>query len=175
MEHLSKATCVRCGKPVSTKGGRCATCLKKLRIAKKTPGTWQRSQTKADDSLRRQAGKNGTAHKKSKGLGTRKEIVDKIQSAEKKTGQKLSPDRKNNELGYTSSNVRAVPENLNRGRHKVDPKKLKRWQDTIKKSNVSAKDLNSLLILMSLEKGDKELAQMLEIAGENLIKSIIKE
>ena len=96
METLEKSNCVRCGKPSKNggKGGRCSSCLSKLKSAKKTPGHWQRAQTKADDALRRQDGKNGTASHKSSGRGKRDSIVKQTQSAEKKTGQKLSPDRK---------------------------------------------------------------------------------
>src|SRR5271157_5812736 len=98
IEELEKS-CPRCGSASansSNPAGRCRKHLNKLKHDKKTPGHWQRAQTKADDSLRRQAGKNGTAHKKTSGLGTRASIVAQTKSAEKKTGQKLSPDRKNN-------------------------------------------------------------------------------
>src|SRR5271165_4799058 len=124
MEILEKK-CPRCGGKSanpSNPSGRCSACLKKLAHAKKTPGHWQRAQTKADDALRRQKGKNGTAHKKSSGLGTRASIVRQTKSAERKTGQKLSPDRKNNGKGYAAENTRMVPEKLNRGRHHVDGK-----------------------------------------------------
>lgn len=146
LEPLEKGKCVRCGASTSGgKGSRCAACLKKLRTAKKTPGSWQRAQTKADDALRRQKGKNGTAHKKSKGLGSRKSIVKQTQSAEKKTGQKLSPDRKDNSAGYAAKNTRMVPEKLNRGRHKVDPKKLAAWKKRLKKHDLELDDLLTLL------------------------------
>jgi hypothetical protein len=87
--------------------------------------------------LRRQKGKNGTAHKKSSGLGSRASIVKQTQSAEKKTGEKLSPDRKNNAKGYAAKNTRMVPEKLNRGRHHVDGKKLRAWQKRLKKCDTS--------------------------------------
>ena len=156
MESLEKGgsfKCVRCGKPVSSKGGRCAACLAKLKHAKKTPGSWQRAQTKADDALRRQKGKNGTAHKKSKGLGSRKSIVKQTQSAEKKTGQKLSPDRKNNGEGYAAKNTRMVPEKLNRGRHHVDPKKLASWKKRLKKAvpDISADELITMVLAKAQE------------------------
>ena len=145
IEPLEKA-CPRCGKSSansSNPSGRCSACLKKLKTAKKTPGHWQRAQTKADDALRRQNGDTPTSSHKSSGRGTRKSIVKQIQSAEKKTGEKLSPDRKNNDKGYAASNTRAVPEKLNRGRHTVDSKKLADWNkrkkmkksDDIEKSN----------------------------------------
>lgn len=145
--------CVRCKNSVSTKGGRCRSCLDKLASAKKTPGHWQRSQTKADDALRRQDGKNGTASHKSSGRGSRKEIVKQHQAAEKRTGQKLSPDRKDNSKGYAASNVRSVPEHLNRGRHTVDSKKLSNWKKKLKKNNLSVEDFESLLHAKAEEQG----------------------
>jgi len=140
MEEVLEKSCPRCGGKsanASNPSGRCSACLKKLKSAKKTPGSWQRAQTKADDALRRQKGKNGTAHKKSSGLGSRASIVKQTQSAEKKTGEKLSPDRKNNAKGYAAKNTRMVPEKLNRGRHHVDGKKLRAWQKRLKKCDTS--------------------------------------
>lgn len=153
-EEILMKACPRCGsasKNKSNPSGRCASCLKKLATAKKTPGHWQRAQTKADDALRRQKGKNGTAPGTSKGNGTRKEIVDKVQRAEKKTGQKLSPDRKSNDKGYTSSNVRAIPEHLNVGRHEADEKKIANWKKQLKKSNLTTEELATLIVLKILE------------------------
>jgi hypothetical protein len=163
IEPLEKK-CPRCGgKSASGKpSGRCSACLKKLKTAKKTPGHWQRAQTKADDALRRQKGKNGTAHKKSSGLGSRDSIVKQTQSAEKKTGQKLSPDRKNNGLGYASSNTRMVPEKLNRGRHHVDPKKLRAWKKRLKKSELEVEDFYTLLKAKANETADTALLELLK-------------
>ena len=162
-EPLQKK-CPRCGKTSANKSnpsGRCSSCLKKLKTAKKTPGHWQRAQTKADDALRRQDGKNGTASHKSSGRGSRKSIVKQTQRAEKKTGQKLSPDRKDNGQGYASSNTRMVPEHLNRGRHKVDGKKLSTWRKKLKKCDIDYEDLYTLLLVKahgtSLEDQVKEL------------------
>jgi hypothetical protein len=146
-EPLEKK-CPRCGGASANKGnasGRCSACLKKLASNKKKPGHWQRAQTKADDALRRQKGKNGTASKKSSGLGSRKSIVKQMQSAENKTGEKLSPDRKDNSKGYAASNTRAVPEKLNRGRHHVDPKKLRAWKKKLKKSEITPEELYTLM------------------------------
>ena len=126
------------------------SCLKKLKQAKHTPGSSQRAQTKADDALRRQDGKNGTAHHKSSGRGDRKSIVNKIKSAEKRTGQKLSPDRKDNSKGYASSNTRAIPEKLNRGRHKADTKKLAAWRKRLKKHNLTLDNFRQLILLKAL-------------------------
>jgi hypothetical protein len=165
LEELAK-TCPRCGKPSANKSnpsGRCRSCLNKLKHAKKTPGHWQRAQTKADDALRRQKGKNGTAHKKSSGLGTRESIVKQTQSAEKKTGQKLSPDRRNNSKGYIVSNTRLVPEKLNRGRHKVDPKKLAKWRKRLKKTDLTEDQFTDLLKAKLLEKGEEQLIDILDL------------
>jgi hypothetical protein len=159
IEPLEKGKCVRCGAKTSGgKGGRCAACLKKLAANKKKPGHWQRAQTKADDALRRQKGKNGTAHKKSSGLGSRDSIVKQTQSAEKKHGEKLSPDRKNNSKGYAASNTRMVPEKLNRGRHHVDPKKLSAWKKRMKKSNL---DIDTMYTL--LKASAQEYPELLEL------------
>ena len=139
LEELSKS-CPRCGKPSANKSnpqGRCSACLKKLKSNKKKPGHWQRAQTKADDALRRQKGKNGTAHKKSKGLGSRKSIVSQTQRAE-----------------------------LNRGRHHVDPKKLAAWHKRIKKSDVSSEFLYTALLAKAIESGDKELLTLLRVMDQ---------
>jgi hypothetical protein len=164
--ELLEKKCPRCGKASansSNPSGRCSTCLKKLASAKKKPGHWQRAQTKADDALRRQKGKNGTASKKHSGLGSRKSIVKQMQTAEKKTGQKLSPDRKDNSKGYAASNTRAVPEKLNRGRHHVDEKKLKAWKKRLKKSEI---DSASLYTLMKAKYQDyPEIIEILKALG----------
>jgi ribosomal protein S27AE len=173
IEILEKK-CPRCGGASANKSnpaGRCSACLKKLSSNKKKPGHWQRAQTKADDALRRQKGKNGTAHKKSKGLGSRASIVKQTQSAEKKTGEKLSPDRKNNSEGYASSNTRMVPEKLNRGRHHVDPKKLKAWKKRMKKSEI---DIETLYTLMKANAQDyPELAELLKNLGPDGLENYI--
>ncbi len=163
VEELAKK-CPRCGGKSansSNPSGRCRAHLNKLSHDKKTPGHWQRAQTKADDALRRQDGKNGTASHKSKGRGKRDSIVKQTQSAEKKTGEKLSPDRKNNSKGYAASNTRMVPEKLNRGRHKVDPKKLSAWRKKLKKSGLDFDDLSTLLQAKAFENGDEFLAKAL--------------
>ena len=163
MEELAKK-CPRCGSAsanASNPSGRCRKHLSKLSADKKKPGHWQRAQTKADDALRRQKGKNGTASKKSSGLGNRKSIVKQTQSAEKKHGQKLSPDRKDNGKGYAASNTRMVPEKLNRGRHKVDPKKLKAWRDRMKKSQLDADIMYTSLLAKAHEINNQELVTLL--------------
>lgn len=169
LEPLEKK-CPRCGKASanpSNPSGRCSACLKKLAANKKKPGHWQRAQTKADDALRRQKGKNGTAHKKHSGLGSRESIVKQTQAAEKKTGQKLSPDRKDNGKGYAASNTRMVPEKLNRGRHHVDEKKLRAWKKRLKKSEVDSEMFYTLLKAKAFEYGNESLI--------NLVKSLTPE
>lgn len=159
-EELIKGKCVRCSNSVSSKGGRCASCLKKLKAARQTPGTYQRNHQQADSALRRQDGKNGTASHKSSGRGDRKSIVKQMKRAEKKTGQKLSPDRKNNKSGYAASNTRAIPQNLNRGRHKADPKKLAAWHKRLKKANIDMDDFLLLLKAKILKSSDKILKSL---------------
>jgi len=147
MEELAKI-CPRCGKKsanTSNPQGRCSACLKKLATMKKRPGNYVHNHKVADDALRRQDGKTKTASKKSKGRGSRKAIIAKVKSAEKKTGQVLSPDRKDNSAGYSPSNVRMVPPKLNRGRHHVDPKKLAAWRGKLKKYDLSTDDFLTLL------------------------------
>jgi len=164
IEILEKS-CPRCGGKSANSSnpqGRCSACLKKLKTAKKTPGHWQRAQTKADDALRRQKGKNGTAHKKTSGLGTRASIVSQTKSAEKKTGQKLSPDRKDNGKGYASGNTRMVPEKLNRGRHHVDGKKLRAWQKRLKKTMTSDDEFYTYVLAKANEIGDTALLSLLD-------------
>jgi hypothetical protein len=164
LEPLAKK-CPRCGGKSanpSNPSGRCRHHLTKLSHDKKKPGSWQRAQTKADDALRRQKGKNGTANKKSSGLGNRASIVKQTQSAEKKTGQKLSPDRKNNGKGYASTNTRMVPEKLNRGRHHVDGKKLRAWQKRLKKTDLDDEQFYTMCLAKAQEANDTALLSLLE-------------
>src|SRR5271165_382334 len=159
MEILEKK-CPRCGGTSanpSNPSGRCKACLAKLASNKKKPGHWQRAQTKADAARRRQKGKKGTAHKKSSGLGSRKSIVKQTKAAERKTGQKLSPDRKNNAKGYAASNTRMVPEKLNRGRHHVDGKKLRAWQKRLKKTELTDDQFYTMVLAKAQETNNEEL------------------
>ena len=175
LEELAKK-CPRCGKTSANKSnpaGRCRSCLSKLKTAKHTPGHYLRAHMKADDALRRQKGKNGTAKKKSSGLGSRESIVRQTQSAEKRTGQKLSPDRKNNSKGYASSNTRMVPEHLNRGRHKVDGKKLRAWQKRLKKCGVSDEEFYTFALSKAEQTGDQELLTLLHDMHSNDLANFI--
>lgn len=163
LEELAKK-CPRCGGKSansSNPSGRCRKHLDQLAANKKKPGHWQRAQTKADDALRRQDGKNGTASHKSSGRGSRESIVKQTQRAEKKTGQKLSPDRKDNGKGYAASNTRMVPEKLNRGRHHVDGKKLRAWQKRLKKSDTSYEEFYTYALAKAEQTGNEELLTLL--------------
>jgi len=157
VEELLKSKCVRCGNSVSggSKGSRCSECRAKLNRARQTPGHPERAQNKAQQAIRREKHGNGTATPKSKGKAkSNKELAAKMQRAEKKTGQKLSPDRKNNGEGYNSKNTRAVPEKLNRGRHKVDGKKLREWKKRLAKTGITEQELK-VLLKAKLEENDK--------------------
>jgi hypothetical protein len=172
--EVLERNCPRCGGKSanpSNPAGRCRHHLTKLAHDKKTPGSWQRAQTKADDALRRQKGKNGTAHKKSSGLGSRASIVKQTKSAERKTGQKLSPDRKNNAKGYAASNTRMVPEKLNRGRHHVDGKKLRAWQKRLKKCDTDYEEFYTYLLAKA--QTDTALLSLLEDMHPNDVANFI--
>lgn len=158
VEDLIKSKCVRCGNSVSggSKGSRCSECRDKLNRARQTPGHTERAQKQSQQAIRREKHGNGTATPKSKGKAeSNKVLAAKMQRAEKKSGQKLSPDRKDNGSGYHSKNTRAVPENLNRGRHKVDPKKLKDWKKRLKKSELTDEELATLVAVKALENQEK--------------------
>jgi hypothetical protein len=153
VEDLIKSKCVRCGNSVSggSKGSRCPECRKRLNAARQTPGHTERSQNKAQQAIRREKHGNGTATPKSKGKAeSNAKLAAKMQRAEKKTGEKLSPDRKDNGSGYHSTNTRAVPEKLNRGRHKVDGKKLGDWKKRLKKSELTDDEIATLVALKAM-------------------------
>lgn len=161
LEELAKS-CPRCGKGSANKSnpsGRCSSCLSKLASNKKKVGHYLHEHKVADDALRRQKGKNGTASKKSSGLGSRKSLISQTHAAEAKAGRVLSPDRKNNAKGYAAGNTRMVPPELNRGRHHVDPKKLKAWQKRLKKSEATEDEFYTYLLAKA---ADTELALELE-------------
>ena len=177
MEPLEKK-CPRCGKASANPNnpqGRCSACLKKLRENKKKPGRYEHEHKLADDALRRQDGKTKQSKKKTSGRGSRKSIIKQVRRAYNEHGKNttLSPDRKDNSKGYSASNTRMVPKKLNRGRHKVNPEKLKNWHKRLKKSSLSPKNLLTLMRAWAYNRGDEELAKALEINGLELIKAII--
>lgn len=173
LEELLRS-CPRCGKASANKSnpaGRCSSCLKKLAANKKKPGHYLHNHKIADDAIRRQQGRNGSSPKKKSGHGTRKQIIDKVKSEEKKAGQVVSLDRKNNKKGYTPSNVRGVDPKLNRGRHKVDSKKLAAWKKKLKKHNIEPDDLMTLLRSKAYDKGMNEMGDMLSLMDIELMLS----
>lgn len=148
IDELVKSQCVRCSNQVSggSKGSRCSECRKKLNAARQTAGHPERAQNKAQQAIRREKHGNGTATPKAKGKAeSNKELAAKMQRAEKKSGQKLSPDRRDNDEGYSGKNTRAIPEHLNRGRHNADEKKIKEWKKKLKKHDISEEELAVLL------------------------------
>ena len=170
MEPLEKS-CPRCGKKSansSNPSGRCSSCLKKLASNKKKPGHYLHNHKVADDAIRRQEGRNGTSPKKKSGHGSRKEIISTVKREEKKTGQVVSLDRKDNKKGYTPSNVRGVDPKLNRGRHTVDPKKLKAWKKRLKKSELSMEDFYTLLKAKSSERSEALVELVKNLSHEGL-------
>jgi len=100
-----------------------AAALKRLRSERKTPGHKERATQQVLQGKRREKGGSGTTAgqggKSGHSSGHNKQktgsAVKRFQSSEKKAGTKLSQDRIDNNKGYTSSNVRNVPQDLNRG------------------------------------------------------------
>ena len=164
LEVLAKK-CPRCGGASansSNSAGRCSSCLKKLRTNKKKPGNYLHNHKVADDALRRQKGKNGTAPGTSKGNASRKEIIDKVKREEKKTGTVVSLDRKDNDKGYSAENTRAAPKHLNRGRHNIDKKKLAAWRRKLKKSEISTEQFLTMLLAKAAQLDDQTVYEALE-------------
>lgn len=98
-----------------------------------------------------------------------------MKTAEKKTGQKLSPDRRDNSKGYAASNTRAVPEKLNVGRHKVDSKKLSNWRKKMSKSELSIEDLRLYMIDKAYDQDNDLLAKTLEDMTDERLFMIMSE
>ena len=97
--------------------------LSKLARDRKTPGHKERGYQQVLQGKRRERGGSGTTSgqngKSGHSSGHNKQATGtaakRFASSEKKAGRKLSQDRKDNNKGYTSSNVRNVPQELNRG------------------------------------------------------------
>lgn len=105
--------------------------LGKLATDRKTVGHKERATQQVLQGKRREKGGSGTtAGQKGKSghsSGHNKEdtgsAAKKFANSEKKAGTKLSQDRKDNNKGYTASNVRNVPQELNRGDEENKKKK----------------------------------------------------
>ena len=97
--------------------------IAKLARDRKTPGHKERGYQQVLQGKRREKGGSGTTSgqngKSGHSSGHNKQDTGKaaknFASSEKKAGRKLSQDRKDNNKGYESSNVRNVPQDLNRG------------------------------------------------------------
>jgi len=148
-EILEKSKCVRCSNdvPGGGPGARCRTCRNKLNAARQKVGSKERAWNKAEQARRRENHGNGKATPKSKGKSeSNAKLAASFQAAEKKAGEKLSPDRKDNGSGYASKNTRHIPEKANRGRHEADPKKLKEFRDRLKKTGLTTDEFAAILV-----------------------------
>lgn len=105
--------------------------LNNLKRDRKTVGHKERATQEVLQARRREKGGSGTTsgqngksgHSSGHDKSKTSSAVKRFQNSEKKAGQKLSPDRKNNNKGYESSNVRNVPQHLNRGDEEREDKK----------------------------------------------------
>lgn len=113
--------------------------LNKLKSERKKPGSKERGYQQVLQARRREKGGSGTTagqkhhkgHAKGRDHSKTSSAVSKYQKGEKKYGRKMSLDRKNNNKGYESSNVRLAPQELNRGDE--NNKKKKAWYKKHKK------------------------------------------
>lgn len=113
--------------------------LNKLSRERKTPGSKERGYQQVLQAKRRErggsgttSGQNGKSGHSSGNMGSKTgSAVKRYTSAEKKHGRKMSMDRKNNNKGYGSGNVKLAPQELNRGDE--NNKKKKDWYKKNKK------------------------------------------
>jgi len=116
-----------------------AQMLKKLKHDRKKVGNKEEAAQKVQQARRRERGGSGTTagqhgrhgHKSGHDKSSTASAVKKLQNAQKKSGQRLSLDRQNNDKGYESGNVKMVPDKLNRGDE--NNKKKKAWYKKHKK------------------------------------------
>lgn len=157
--------------------------LNKLKRERKTPGHKERAQQQVLQAKRRERGGPGTTagqggksgHSSGKTKTKHSTAVKRFQSSEKKAGTKLSPDRKDNNKGYDSKNVRHIPQNLNRGRHKADEKKVSQWRKRLKKCGIELEDFLTLLRLKALDSGQEELYKTLSLMDLELALDTIEQ
>jgi len=120
--------------------------LSKLRRERKTPGHKERGYQQVLQAKRREKGAPGTRSgqngKKGHSSGHMKtktgSAVKRYASAEKKHGKKMSMNRKNNNKGYASGNVKLISQKYNKGDEKFSRKapenKLKTKLKKLKKA-----------------------------------------
>ena len=113
----------------------------KLRRQRTTSGTKEAAYQKITQAKRRERGGKGTkagqgrsGHASGHMDQSTGDAVKRHQNAEKKAGERLVIDRKDNKKGYKTSNTRTVPQKLGIGAHTVDSKKLADWKKKKKKS-----------------------------------------
>ena len=115
--------------------------LNKLKRDRKTPGHKERGYQQVLQAKRRERGGSGTTsgqngkngHSSGNMSSKTGSAVKRYSSAEKKHGRKMSMDRKNNNKGYGSGNVRLAPQELNRGDEENKKKKKYFGKDKKKK------------------------------------------
>lgn len=113
--------------------------LAKLASERKKPGSKERGYQQVLQAKRREKGGAGTTagqkgrkgHKSGHLKTSTGKAAASYSKKEKKYGQKMSLDRKNNDKGYESGNVRMAPAKLNRGDE--NNKKKKEWYKKHKK------------------------------------------
>lgn len=145
--------------------------LNKLKRDRKTPGHKERAQQQVLQAKRRERGGSGTTagqngkrgHSSGKMKGDHGSAVKRYQSSEKKAGTKLSPDRKDNNKGYSAGNVRNIPQKLNVGRHNADEKKVSEWRKKLKKHGISVENFMTLLQVKALENNREDLFKTLQL------------
>ena len=109
--------------------------VSQLKSDRKKPGHKAAAQQKISQAQRRERGGKGTkagqgrsGHASGHMNQSTGDAVKRHMTAEKKAGERLVIDRKDNKKGYASSNTRTVPHKLGIGAHKVDGKKLSAWK-----------------------------------------------
>ena len=124
--------------------------LNKLKRERKTPGSKERGYQQVLQAKRRENGGSGTTsgqngksgHSSGKMSSKTGSAAKRYASAEKKHGRKMSMDRKDNNKGYGSGNVRLAPQELNRGDENNKNKK-KYYSKSKKKLNKAIPDANA--------------------------------
>lgn len=155
--------------------------LNKLKSERKKPGSKERAYQQVLQAKRREkggkgvkAGHDGNGHSKGRMTTKTGSAVKRYQSSEKKAGTKLSIDRKDNKKGYAAGNTRNIPQKLNRGRHKADPKKVENWRKKLKKSELTIDDFKTLLMAKALHSGNENLASSIEgVTEEQLLQLVM--
>ena len=151
--------------------------LNKLKRDRKTVGHKERATQQVLQAKRRERGgagtKTGNGHAKGKMNQDTGSAAKRFQSSEKKAGSKLSIDRKDNAKGYGAGNTRNVPQNLNRGRHNVDSKKLKDWKNRLKKNSIADEDFITYMTVKAMNKGDDKLADLVQMSSmQNILRAL---